>query len=96
MVKRVGGSRRKTRRKFAKSVRQKGKISLKNYFQKLKDGDRVCFKAEPSYQKGLYFRRFHGRIGKITKKRGTCYEVEFNDGNKLKTMIVHPVHLKKL
>ena len=96
MVKRVGGSRRKTRRKFAKRVRQKGKISLKNYFQKLKEGDRVCFKLEPSYQKGLYFRRFHGRIGKVAGKRGTCYEVEFNDGNKLKTMITHPVHLKKL
>ncbi|MBS3163701.1 50S ribosomal protein L21e [Candidatus Woesearchaeota archaeon] len=96
MVKRVGGSRRKTRRKFAKSIRQKGKISLKNYFQKFKSGDMVCLKAEPAYQKGLYFRRFHGKTGKIIKSRGTCYEILFKDGGKLKTFVVHPVHLKMI
>jgi len=96
MVRRVGGPRRKTRRKFAKGIRQKGKMSLKNYFQVLKTGDSVCFKCEPSYQKGLYFRRFHGRTGKIVSKRGTCYEIRYMDGKKLKTLIVHPVHLKKL
>ncbi|MDD5651433.1 MAG: 50S ribosomal protein L21e [Candidatus Nanoarchaeia archaeon] len=95
MVTRIGGSRRKTRRKFCKNISQKGKISINNYFQEFKAGDMVCLKAEPAVQKGLYFRRFHGRLGKIMKKRGTCYEIEFNDQGKLKTFVVHPVHLKK-
>lgn len=96
MVRRVGGFRRKTRRKFSKRIRQKGKISLKNYFQIFKPGDMVCLKAEPAYQKGLYFRRFHGKIGKIVKTRGACYEILFNDGGKLKTFIIHPVHLRRM
>lgn len=96
MVTRIGGSRRKTRRRLAKNIRQAGKISLSKYFQQFKEGDNVCLKAEPAVQKALYFRRFHGRIGKRLRKRGTCYEIKFNDQGKFKTIITHPVHLKRV
>lgn len=96
MVTRIGGSRRKTRRRLAKDKCQSGKISINKYFQEFKEGDNVCLKAEPAIQKALYFRRFHGRIGKVTKKRGTCYEIKFNDQGKFKTIITHPIHLKKI
>jgi len=96
MVKRIGSSRRKTRHKFKKSVRQRGKISISRFFQKLEVNDRVALVAEPSYHKGLYFRRFHGKIGKVVGKRGFCYIVEIKDGGKKKEIIVHPVHLKKV
>ena len=72
MVKRIGGSRRKSRHKLAKNVRDKGKIKLLRYFQKFKDGDRVCLVAEPSVHIGFYHARFHGKPGVVMAKRGRC------------------------
>jgi len=95
-MRRVGGNRRKTRYKLRKNVRDKGKISLTRYLQVLKDGEIVCLKAEPAVQKGMYFRRFHGKHGIVKGKKGKCYEVLIKDGGKKKTVIVHPVHLSKI
>lgn len=96
MTKRLGGFRRKTRNKLKKNIRKKGKISLSNYFQTLNTGDKVLLKAEPAVQKGMYYPRFHGKIGTVKGKTKSCYKVEIKDGNKLKTLIVHPVHLRKV
>ena len=95
MVQRKGGFRRKTRHKLKKNVRDKGKISIRRYSQVFNSGDRVILYAEPAVQKGMYFPRFHGKAGVVKSKKGKCYEVLISDGNKEKTLIVHPVHLKK-
>lgn len=95
-MQRIGGARRKTRHKLAKNVRDKGKIKLANYFQQFKEGDNVCLVAEPAIQKGMYYPRFYGKAGKVTGKRGECYEVRIVDGNMKKIVIAHPVHLKRL
>jgi len=95
MVKRIGGGRRKTRQIFRKKPRQRGKISLTNYFQKFKEGDKVLLKAEPAIHKGMYFRRFDARSGVITGTQGRCYLVKINDLGKEKSLIVHPIHLRK-
>ena len=96
MVRRMGGVRRKTRSKMIKPSYKKGKISLRNFLQELSLGEKVVLKAESAYQKGMYFKRFHGKIATVTGKRGWCYEVQLKDGSKVKTFIVHPVHLKKV
>jgi large subunit ribosomal protein L21e len=96
MATRVGGFRRKTRSKLRKKPSERGKISIRNYFQKLDNGMSVCFKAEPAVQKGMYFPRFHGKTGKVVGTQGKCYKIEFKDGNKLKVVIAHPIHLKKV
>lgn len=97
MVKRIGTARRKTRHLFAKaSYKDKGKIKLRDYFMEYEAGDKVILKAEPAVQKGLFFRRFYGKVGTILRKKGTCYEVSIKDFNKEKTVITHPVHLKKV
>ena len=96
MVMRIGGARRKTRQKFKKNYKARGKISLRRYLQPLTVGDKVALVAEPAVQAGLYFRRFHGKIGTVAKKLGTCYEVIIYDMDKEKHVIVHPVHLKKV
>jgi len=96
MVQRTGGFRRKSRHKLTKGLRAKGKVSLSRYFQKLEIGDKVCLKAEPSIHKGMYLPRFHSKIGILKAKKGTCYEVLIKDQNKQKTLIVHPVHIKKV
>jgi len=96
MVQRIGGFRRKTRYKFGKNVRQKGKISLTNYFAEYKEGDKVLLHAEPAVQKGIYFPRFHGKVGIISGKKARCYEVDIKDFTAKKTLIIHPVHLKRI
>ncbi|MBI2148514.1 50S ribosomal protein L21e [Candidatus Woesearchaeota archaeon] len=96
MTKRIGGFRRKTRHKLAKNIRDRGKISMVDYFQNFNTGDRVCLAAEPSVHNGMYYPRFHGKMGVVVKKRGKCYEIKIKDVNMLKTVVVHPVHLKRL
>ncbi len=96
MTTRHGGSRYRTRKTFRKNVKERGKISMTRYFQKLVEGERVILKAEPAVQKGLYHARFHGYPGKIAGKQGSCYVVSINDKGKQKELLVHPIHLKKL
>ena len=95
MATRKGGMRRKTRSKLRKNVSDRGKISIKKYFQEFKIGDPVCLAAEPAVQGGMYFPRFHGRHGKVAGKQGHCYKVNIKDGNKEKMVVAHPIHLKK-
>ncbi len=95
MVKRIGGLRRKTRAKMSKNYRDKGKVSIRNFLQQFNTGEKVILKAEPAYQLGMYFPRFHGKQGIIHGKQGACYQVIVKDGDKEKTLIIHPVHLRK-
>lgn len=95
MAKRTGGPKRKSRHKFKKKKSEKGKISIRRFFQELNPGDRVVLKAEPAYQKGMYHARFHGKPAIVQRKLKTCYEVKIKDGKKEKILIVHPVHLLK-
>lgn len=95
MVKRIGSSIRKGRRKLVKPLKSRGKISLTRYFSKFSLGDKVLLKAEPAVQTGMYNLRFHGKVGIIGEKQGTCYKVAIKDGSKQKTLIIHPVHLRK-
>ncbi len=93
MVKKQG-IRRKSRDKLSKNIRDHGKISLRRYLQVLREGDKVAFSAEPAYHKGLYHPRFHGKVGTVLGRQGRCYQVLFDDMDKEKMIIVHPVHLK--
>jgi len=94
MVRFRGGIRKKSRHKFQKNYREKGKISLRAFFRKFIPGDKVVLKANTAHQGGMYASRFHGKAGVIGEKKGSCYYVSINDGNKSKKLIVHPVHLK--
>ena len=95
MTKRMGGFRRKTRSKLRKDPREHGKISLARFLQNFNINDKVILAAEPAYQKGMYHPRFHNKSGIVKAKQGICYKVEIKDGGKLKTFIIHPIHLKK-
>lgn len=96
MVKRIGGSRRKTRNKFKKNYRERGKVSLRRYLQSFNEGELVLLKAEPAVQEGVYHARFHGAIGRVEKAQGCCYQVVVKDGGKEKRLVVHPAHLRRV
>ena len=95
MAQRIGRFRRKTRSKLKKDLKQKGKISISNYLHEFKINDKVLLKAEPAVQNGMYFTRFHGKRGIIIGKQGDCYKIKIKDFKKEKTVVVHPVHLRK-
>lgn len=94
MVQRIGGFRRKTRHKLQVKPRQRGKLSLKKYFQSFEVGQKVLLQAEPSVQKGMYLPRYHGKAGVIIGKKGECYTIAIKDFKKEKILVVHPVHLE--
>ena len=96
MAKRKGGLKRKTRDILKKHYKQKGKMSLTKFFQEFNEGDTVVLKAEPSVQRGMYFKRFHGKNGLVMGKQGNCYKVLIKDFKMDKMIIVHPIHLKAL
>ncbi len=96
MVKRLGGARRKSRYKLRKNVSDKGKTSLRGYFQKLNVNDKVALVMEPGVQSMAYNLRFHGKIGRVTGQKGSCYNIKIMDGKKEKDLIVHPIHLRRV
>ena len=95
MAQRIGGFRRKTRHKLKKSIRERGKVYITQYMQSFKTGDKVILKINPSLHRGMLFPRFHGKVGKVAGVQGACYKVAITDGDKHKTIIVHPGHLRR-
>ena len=96
MVKRVHSLMNKSRQKLSKSIRQSSRVRIRTFLQSFKEGEKVALKADSSYQRGMYHLRFHGKTGLIVGTNGTCYKVKIRDFQKEKTLIVHPVHLKKV
>ena len=95
-MKRIGGNRRKSRSKLRINLKDRGKLYISKFIQELEPKTKVAFKANPTYQKGIYNLRFHGRVGEVIKKQGDCYVVSLKDGKKAKEIITHPIHLKKI
>ncbi len=83
-----------TKRK-RKPVRERGKIRLSQYFQKLLPGDRVCLYYNPQFPAG-FPKRYIGRTAVVEGKQGRAYIVKLKDGSKEKRFVVMPIHLKKL
>ena len=79
-----------------KRIREKGKIPLSKYFQKIDSGDYVALVTELGIQARDFPKRMQGRTGRVIKKRGSAYVVEVSDFNMKKRYSVKPVHLKKI
>ena len=95
MVVRSKGSRRGTRFKLKKNLRDKGKVSIRKLVQEFKKGERVKIFPEPSIQSGIPHKRFFGKDGVVVEKRGKAYVLEVEDGNMTKKVITLPVHLRR-
>jgi large subunit ribosomal protein L21e len=79
----------------AKKIRAKGKIKLSSYFKNIEDGARVAVVDERGVRMS-FPKRLRGMSGKVKCARGKFKDVEIKDGGKMKTFIIHPVHLKVL
>ena len=88
------GTRKKTRYKFKKDLRKRGLTPVTSIIRKYEVGDKVHIVCEPSVQKGMPNRRFHGKTGTIIGQRGRAWILEISDGNSSKIVISRPQHLK--
>lgn len=79
-----------------KRIRERGKLPLSKYFQKLNSGDSVAIVKDLGQQSSGFPRRMQGRTGKVIKMRGSAYEIEVSDFALKKRFVVKPVHLKKI
>jgi large subunit ribosomal protein L21e len=54
----------------------------------------VVVKIDPSTQRGMPHRRFHGKSGTIVNKQGRSYVVSVSQGDEMREIIVRPEHLE--
>ena len=95
MVKSSKGYRARTRRLLRKSPRNRGMPPLGRILTDYQVNDKVDIVIDPSQQGGQPHRRFHGKVGEIYQKQGKAYLIRLNDGNKQKTLVVRPEHMRK-
>jgi large subunit ribosomal protein L21e len=88
------GPRKKTRYKFKKELRKRGLPPVTSVIQTFAIGDKVHIVVNPSIQKGMPHRRFHGLTGTIIGQRGRAWMLSIHDGNAEKVVIARPQHLK--
>jgi Ribosomal protein L21E len=88
------GPRKKTRYKFKKDLRKRGIMPVTSVIQHFEIGQKVHVVCEPSIQKGMPHRRFHGKTGTVLGQRGRAWVLSINDGNMEKVIIARPQHLK--
>jgi large subunit ribosomal protein L21e len=95
MVKTSKGLRAKTRGILKRKARERGLSPITRALNQFNEGDKVSIKLDPSIHKGQVHRRFQGMTGVITEVRGNAYMVEVSAGDKQKSIIVRPEHLRK-
>lgn len=95
MVKASRGYRHRTRKLLKKNVRERGSVPpLSTVLREYREGDRVYIIPNPAIQDALPHRRYVGKVGSIVGKRGRAYIVEVFIGDKKKTLITYPEHLR--
>jgi large subunit ribosomal protein L21e len=57
-------------------------------------GNKVIIKIDPSVQKGMPHRRYHGKVGVVLAKRGQSYILSVTQEEATKEIIVRPEHLE--
>lgn len=93
-MKKSKGYRARTRRLLKKEPREKGKIRLSKLLYEYHPGNRVVVKIDPSIQKGMPHRRYHGKVGTVIDKRGRSYVISVTQGDAVKEIVVRPEHLE--
>jgi large subunit ribosomal protein L21e len=88
------GTRKKTRYKLKKDLRRRGIVPVTAVIQHFEIGQKVHVVCEPSIQKGMPNRRFHGKTGTVMGQRGRAWVLSIRDGDKDKVVIARPQHLK--
>lgn len=95
MVKRSKGLRSKSRHILRKKPRHRGFTSITRSLQHFDEGERVNIVIDSSVHRGMPHIRFQGHTGTVMGKQGNAYRVKLRSGNKIKTLIVRPEHIRR-
>ncbi len=86
------GFRTGTRRKLKKPHGEK--FTVERFLREFHSNQKVLIDIDPSSPKNMPHYRYKGKVGKVLKKRGRAYVVSIMLGNKQKTLMLKPEHLK--
>ena len=89
------GPRRKSRRVFTKSVRERGRLGLSRLLARYKVGEKVIINIDSGIHRGMPHKRFQGKVGMVVEERGRAYIVEIPQRKTVKRIIARPEHLKR-
>jgi large subunit ribosomal protein L21e len=92
--KKAKGKRAKTRTLLRKKNREK--TTVNDIIKPIEKGDIVQIKINSSIHEGFPPRRTYGKSGEVIAFQGKLPVVLIKDGNMLKKIICHNVHLKKI
>lgn len=87
------GLQANTRALFKRNPRERGKTTLIKILTSYNEGDKVVVRINSSVHKGMPHRRYHGKLGVVSAKRGRSYVVHVTQGDATKEIIVRPEHL---
>lgn len=96
MVQRSKGLRSKSRSILRKSTRTRGLTPITAKLREYAVGTRVAVKLDPASHGGMPHVRFQGHTGIVTGKQGDAFLVQVTVGQKVKTLIARPEHLKQV
>ncbi|MFQ5761603.1 MAG: 50S ribosomal protein L21e [Candidatus Bathyarchaeia archaeon] len=94
-MRRSKGYRSGTRQLLRLKPRNRGTRPLTPLLINHAAGEKVLIRIHPSQHKGQPHRRYHGKIGFVTEKRGRAFVVKVQDGGKIRKITVLPDHLEK-
>ena len=89
------GFLRRSRNTLKGKPRDRGKISIRRYFQEFKVGETAGISIDVQYR-NIPYPKFNGKLGKITNQQGRAYYININDNGRKKDVLVSPEHLKKI
>ncbi len=92
-MKRSKGIRNRNRTLLRRKPRDKGKNPLGRLLIAYSTGQMVRISINPSVQKGMPHRRYHGRVGVIAEKRGRAYVIQVAAGKLPRIIIARPEHI---
>ena len=92
-MKRSKGIRNRNRTLLRRKPRDRGKNPLGRILIPYAPGQMVTISINPSVQKGMPHRRYHGRVGMISEKRGRAYVVQIVTGKVPRQIIARPEHI---
>lgn len=87
------GLMRGHRKILTKKPRERGMQPLGRLMHVYNLGDRAVLKIDPSVHKGMPHPRYQGKVGIVRAKRGAAYVIQFEEGHKIRSLIIRPEHL---
>ena len=96
MVKASHGLRRRGRNILRRSPRARGLSPITHEFVQFDVGEQAHIHLDPSIIKGAPHLRFHGKTGTVLAAQGRAYVLSARHGNKYKTVISRPEHMRKV